>query len=404
MASKTPGRDRQPPDRTVRPSRAGRLLLAAAAQLLESLGEILLARAKEENRVKSAPCPWPDVVDLDAAAPPLKKNPSSWSHRVKVAVLAAVGAIIAAYMSLYQLDLIASVWDPVFGPGTERVLTSEVSQGIERIFHVPDALLGALAYGTAILLTLSGSTRRWQYRPWIVALFGLNVLGLACVGAGLIAAQGLIVKSWCFPCLATALISFILLLLSAEEVYASLHYLGRVWRHSGRTQVVWNTFWGQASDLAADAARISPISRGKWPVASAEPSSAPSNFPLPTSPPQAWPRVVEVMLGLWLVLSPLIFRLGPADRAVTVNHIVYGAAAVVASLIAIRVPFVRAIVVAIGLWLLGYGYAAHGYYSAPGCQNLMIVGALLCVLGIIPTDCLEPPYSWREYYATERCE
>ena len=149
-------------------------------------------------------------MDLDAAAWPLKKNPSSWSHRVKVAILAAVGAIIAAYMSLYQLDLIPSVWDPVFGPGTERVLTSEVSQAIDRIFHVPDALLGALAYGTEILFALSGSTRRWQYRPWIVALFGLNVLGLACVGAGLIAAQGLIVKSWCFLCLATALISFVL--------------------------------------------------------------------------------------------------------------------------------------------------------------------------------------------------
>jgi hypothetical protein len=77
---------------------------------------------------------------------------------------------------------------------------------------------------------------------------------------------------------------------------------------------------------------------------------------------------------------------------------------VVAALIAIRVPFMRAVIIAIGLWLLGYGYAAHGYFSTPGCQNLMIVGALLCVLGIIPTDCLEPPRSWREYYANQRCE
>lgn len=117
-----------------------------------------------------------------------------------------------------------------------------------------------------------------------------------------------------------------------------------------------------------------------------------------------WPRIVEVMLGLWLVLSPLTFRLGAGDRALIVNHVFYGAAAVVASLIAIRVPFMHAVIVAIGLWLLGYGYAAHGYLSIPGCQNLMIVGALLCVLGIIPTDCLEPPRSWREYYANQRCE
>jgi uncharacterized membrane protein len=390
MAFKTSQKDRQPPDRTARPSLAGKLMIAAAAQLLAALGEFLLACAKEKKRVPPARCHWPDVVDLDAAAPPLKKNPSSWSHRVKVAILAAVGALIAAYLSLYQLDLISSVWDPVFGPGTERVLTSDVSRGIERIFHVPDALLGALAYSTEILLTLSGSTRRWQYRPWIVALFGLNVLGLACVGAALIAAQGLIVKSGCFLCLITALISFVLLLLSAEEVYASLHYLWRVWRRSGRTQVVWSTFWGQASDLADDAAQTE------------EPG--PERDTSGSGATGMWPRVVEIMLGLWLMLGPLIFRLGPADRAMTVNHLVYGTATVVASLIAIRFPFIRAVIVAIGLWLLGYGYAASGYFSAPGCQNLMIVGTLLCVLGIIPTDCLEPPRSWREYYATQRCE
>jgi hypothetical protein len=390
MAFKTSRKARQPPDRTARPSLAGKLMIAAAAQLLATLGELLLARAKEKKRVPPAQCHWQDVVNLDAAAWPLKQNPSSWSHRVKVAILAALGATIAAYLSLYQLDLISSVWDPVFGPGTERVLTSDVSQGIERIFHAPDALLGALAYCVEILLALSGSTRRWQYRPWIVALFGLSALALACVGAGLIAAQGLIVKSWCFLCLATALTSFVLLLWSAGEVYASLHYLGRVWRRSGHTQVVWNTFWGRASDFADDAA------------GPAEPG--PESDPSRSEATGTWPRVVEVMLGLWLVLSPLIFRLGTGDRALIANHIFYGAAAVVASLIAIRVPFMRAVIVAIGLWLVGYGYAAHGYFYTPGCQNLMIVGALLCALGIIPTDCLEPPRSWRDYYAHQRCQ
>ena len=197
---------------------------------------------------------WEDAVDMDAAAPPLRRNPSSWSHRIKVAVLAALGAVLAAYMSLYQLHLTASVWDPVFGGGTEQVLTSELSQAIYRIFHVPDALLGALAYSTEVLFTLAGSTRRWQYRPWLVALFGLNVLALACAGVALVVAQGLVVKSWCFLCLVTTLISLLLAALSAKEVYASLHYLRRVQEHSGRFRVVWNTFWGRASEPADRAA------------------------------------------------------------------------------------------------------------------------------------------------------
>lgn len=114
-----------------------------------------------------------------------------------------------------------------------------------------------------------------------------------------------------------------------------------------------------------------------------------------------WPRVVEVMLGLWLALGPLIFRLEPGDRALIANHVVFGAATVIASLIAIRVSFLRVVTIAIGLWLLGYGYVAGGYPAAPGYQNLLIVGALVGMLGLVPTDCLEPPLSWREYYGRQ---
>ena len=73
-------------------------------------------------------------------------------------------------------------------------------------------------------------------------------------GAALVAAQGLVVKYWCFLCLASALISFVLLALSVEEVYATVHYLWRVWKGSGQLPVVWNTFWGRASDRADHAA------------------------------------------------------------------------------------------------------------------------------------------------------
>ena len=130
------------------------------------------------------------------------------------------------------------------------MLTSELSQTLHRIFHVPNALLGALAYSTEVLFTLAGSSRRWQYRPWLVALFGLNVLALACVGVAFVAAQGLVVKSWCFLCLVGTLISLLLAALAAQEVYASLHYLWRVRRYSARWWVVWNAFWGRASKAA----------------------------------------------------------------------------------------------------------------------------------------------------------
>ncbi len=254
MAFRTPGKDRSAGGRRARRSLAERAISALVPPLLDTWADALLAGSKARSGAPPARPHWEDAVDMDAAAPPWRKNPSAWSHRIKVAILASIGAALAAYMSLYQLHLTASVWDPVFGGGTERVLASQLSQALYRIFHVPDALLGALAYSTEILFTLAGSTRRWQDRPWLVALFGVNVLALACAGVALVAAQGLVVKSWCFLCLATTLISLILAVLSAGEVYACLHYLGRVRRRSGRFQVVWDAFWGRASEPADRAA------------------------------------------------------------------------------------------------------------------------------------------------------
>jgi uncharacterized membrane protein len=229
-------------------------MAALVPLLLDAWADALQVKSRETSRATRGRPHWEDAVDMDAAAPPLRRNPSSWSHRIPVAVLAAIGAVLAAYLSLYQLHLTVSVWDPVFGRGTEQVLSSELSETIYRVFHVPDALLGALAYSTGILFALAGSTRRWQYRPWLVALFGLNVLALACVGVALVAAHGLAVKSWCFLCLATTLISLVLAALSAREVYACLRYLGRVRRRCGRFQIVWDAFWGRASEPADRAA------------------------------------------------------------------------------------------------------------------------------------------------------
>jgi uncharacterized membrane protein len=197
---------------------------------------------------------WEDVVDMNAPAYPLKTNPSAWSHRITVAILACVGATLAGYMSLYQLHLIDSVWDPFFDGGTERMLTSKVADVMGLVFHVPDASLGATAYAAEIIFALAGSSRRWQYRPWLVLLFGLNVVGLAFVSAALVCSQGLIVHSWCFLCLITAAVSFSLFFLSIEEVYACLHYLWRVWQRSAGPLVVFDTFLGRASRYAQEVA------------------------------------------------------------------------------------------------------------------------------------------------------
>ena len=115
-----------------------------------------------------------------------------------------------------------------------------------------------------------------------------------------------------------------------------------------------------------------------------------------------WPRIVEVMLGLWLILGPLIFRLEAGDTALITTHVVGGAGIVILSLIALRVSFLRAAVFLVGMWLLWYGYAVGWHPSPPAYKNLIILGGLVSVLSLIPTDCLEPTRSWRDYYAHQQ--
>ena len=191
---------------------------------------------------------------LNVDAPPWRYNPSAWSQRIPICLLAGVAFLISSYMALYQWRLLGSVWDPIFGEQTRHVLDSEVSETMRRWFRIPDAALGALAYLGDLIFGLAGSTRRWQYRPWLVLLFGLDVIPLGLVSVILVVMQGTVVGAWCFLCLVTAVISLALVVLAYDEVWSTVIYLRRVWRKTRKPRVVWNVFWGRASNAAAEVA------------------------------------------------------------------------------------------------------------------------------------------------------
>jgi uncharacterized membrane protein len=159
-------------------------------------------------------------------------------------------------MALYQWRVIGSVWDPVFGDQTHQVLDSEVSERIRHWLRIPDAALGAVAYFSEAILGLAGSTRRWQYRPWMVLLFGIDVIPLGIVSAVLVVLQGAVVGAWCFLCLVTAVISLILVYVAYDEVWASLAYLRRVWQDTRSVAAVWSAFCGRASPVAERVALV----------------------------------------------------------------------------------------------------------------------------------------------------
>ena len=134
------------------------------------------------------------------------------------------------------------------------MLDSDVAKMMDRWIGIPDAALGAIAYLGDAIFGLAGSTRRWQYRPWLVVLFGIDVIPLGLVSAILVLCQATIVGNWCFLCLVTAVISLVLVYMAYDEVYASLKLLYRIWKKTHNARLVAAAFCGKPSVIADDVA------------------------------------------------------------------------------------------------------------------------------------------------------
>ena len=175
---------------------------------------------------------------LDDRIPPgWDYNPASWGQRIPIIVLAVIGFAIAAYLSLYQFEILPTVWEPFFGNGSVKILNSPISN----ILPIPDAALGALGYIADSLGGIIGGTRRWKTMPWIVVFFGIAVGPLGLVSVMLVIFQPVLFDAWCTLCLATAVISIVMIGPSVDEVLASLQYLKRA-KRSGKS--LWRAFWG----------------------------------------------------------------------------------------------------------------------------------------------------------------
>lgn len=165
-------------------------------------------------------------------------NPAAWSQRLPIVGLALLGVGIATYLALWQYDAISDVWEPFFGRGSERILDSELSY----VLPIPDAALGAAAYLADAIAGLIGGRQRWRTMPWIVVVFAVLVGPLGAVSIGLVVAQPVMYDSWCTLCLASAVVSVVMIPPAMDEALASLQHLRRVY-DSPRASV-WRAFWG----------------------------------------------------------------------------------------------------------------------------------------------------------------
>jgi nucleoside-diphosphate-sugar epimerase len=148
-------------------------------------------------------------------------SPSDWTQRVPIIALAFVGLLISRYLAAFQLGHTPGAWDPFFGGGTERVITSSVSGA----WPVPSAGLGALTYLLEIVIGLLGGRARWRTMPWAVVLFGILIVPLGAVSIFFIIMQPMVYGTWCTLCLVAALAMLLQIPYAYDELLAAVQFL-----------------------------------------------------------------------------------------------------------------------------------------------------------------------------------
>ena len=117
-----------------------------------------------------------------------------------------------------------------------------------------------------------------------------------------------------------------------------------------------------------------------------------------------WPRVTEVLLGCWLLVTPFVFRGTDGVADYVFNAVFSGSIIIVASLLSFWQParHARFLTLAASIWL-----ALHGYFSAPrpgppAAHNEITIGLILLLFALMPNEVNDVPEPWRHERPTAR--
>jgi nucleoside-diphosphate-sugar epimerase len=157
-------------------------------------------------------------------------NPSTWTQRLPIIVLALVGLYVSRYLAAYQLGYVDHVFEPFFAGspadarnGTEEIITSWVSKA----WPVSDAAVGGYTYALEILTGLVGSRLRWRTMPWLVVLFGLMIAPLGVVSIFFVVIQPILIGTWSTLALVATAAVLVQIPYSLDELLASLQFVRR---------------------------------------------------------------------------------------------------------------------------------------------------------------------------------
>ena len=293
-------------------------------------------------------------------------NPSSWTQRLPIIVLALVGLQVSRYLAAYQLGHVDSVWEPFFmgspdNPrnGTEEIITSSVSEA----WPVSDAAVGGYTYVLEILTGIIGSRTRWRTMPWLVILFGLMIAPLGITSIFFIIIQPIVIGTWSTLALIGAAAVLIQIPYSLDELLATLQFMrrrvmaGRSWL---RVFLFGDTDEGETGPSPDEFDRKPTDSlRGMWT----------GGVSLP------WNLAAAAAIGVWLMFTRL--TLGADGTMANADHLIGALALTVVSLAAAELSrALRFLLIPLGAALLITPFV----YNADAVQ---IIASMACGVALI---------------------
>jgi hypothetical protein len=112
-----------------------------------------------------------------------------------------------------------------------------------------------------------------------------------------------------------------------------------------------------------------------------------------------WPRVAELMIACWLLVTPLVFR---GTAAIADYALSSAAAGTIVALIALldlswHLRFARFVTLAVGIGLIVHGYVSAARPGPPAAQNELVAGLMLMMFAVLPNHVNQPPRPWRRH-------
>ena len=110
-----------------------------------------------------------------------------------------------------------------------------------------------------------------------------------------------------------------------------------------------------------------------------------------------WPRIVESLLAVWLLVSSAFFDTDPAMR---MSNLACGVLILLLSAASFTQigRWAHLATGAVAIWMIAFAYFGWHRPGPPAAQNAITIGWLLLSLVILPSESSSPPPPWRDHY------